>query len=514
MKSSSETSLLKIELVILLLLIIPVYIASAAGGFNCSIMSSGSCGGGNTTVIYLQNDTGGYSNAHAQNVSVGTYDYVICCNSSSTLSYACNEGIFLRLKAAYNFDKCMNITISNAGYSTLTNFPAYINLTYDSEMLPDFRDIRFYDAPCNQGGNSLDYEIENYTTSDRAHVWVRIPSLPAAGKKISIHYKNNTAVSSGENPTGVWDSSYMAVWHMTEVNITDSTSNNNDGNESGGVTYTSSGIIDGADEFDGNDDVIDIDDSTSLSPTSELTVTAWFYPKNDNAAQYPVYKLSSYELSYDDSAYGSNEDFGGSVWNNTNDRIRTNNDSYPTDNWYHIVMTAKSNDEIKLYIDGELKDTTPFSGTIQDSGNKLTIGDYQGGGFAFNGTIDEVRISNTARSADWVNQTFQMVSNQGSFVSFGAKENGSGILKGSHVQRGDYSGPGIIYDVDVCLTADPGYLNCTYVDDSCPGNRECFASMASSNSSTNNKHGLPYRAMRGLQKENMLQGYIRCNRHL
>src|SRR4030042_4126174 len=99
-----------------------------------------------------------------------------------------------------SFDRCMNITITNSGSETLTNFPAYINLTYDSDMQPDFLDIRFYSAGCNNGGTALDYEIENYTTSTNAHTWTRIQSLQSTGTTISVYYKNNTAVTSGENP--------------------------------------------------------------------------------------------------------------------------------------------------------------------------------------------------------------------------------------------------------------------------------------------------------------------------
>jgi len=98
----------------------------------------------------------------------------------------------------------MNITIGNAGTSTLTNFPAYINLTYDSDMQSDYIDLRFYNASCGNDGSLMDYEIESYTGTN-AHIWTRIPSLPTAGTVISVYYMNDTAVSSGENAAGVWE---------------------------------------------------------------------------------------------------------------------------------------------------------------------------------------------------------------------------------------------------------------------------------------------------------------------
>jgi hypothetical protein len=46
----------------------------------------------------------------------------------------------------------------------------------------------------------------------------------------------------------------------------------------------------------------------------------------------------------------------------------------------------------------------------------------------WNGTIDEVRISNTARSTDWLNETYQVVANQTSYVTFGSEENNPPIV--------------------------------------------------------------------------------------
>ena len=36
--------------------------------------------------------------------------------------------------------------------------------------------------------------------------------------------------------------------------------------------------------------------------------------------------------------------------------------------------------------------------------------------------MDEIRISNISRSANWINQSYQIVNNQDNLVSFGIKE--------------------------------------------------------------------------------------------
>jgi hypothetical protein len=489
-KSSAAGGLLFLAAALLaaFMMVYSAHIVSAAGNFSCSIMAS--CGGGNTTVIYMKNDTGGYRNAHAQNVSVATYPYAICCASNSTLSLACDQGVFLKLSsltdahvqrgdysaggnwANSSLDRCMNITIDNASASTLTNFPAYINLTYDSDMLSNFTDIRFYNTSCNNGGSALDYEIENYTLSDRAHVWVKIPSLPSAGTTISVYYKNNTAFGSGENATGVWDSNYVGVWHMTEVNATDSTVNENDGTQNGGVTYTSSGRVDGADDFDGSNDWVNCSNDASLEMgTNDWTISAWIrmlgkqstwagiVEKGGTGTTYEGYWFNYYNESGDIRIYVSNGVERNILESNNNLNL---NDS----NWHHVAVAFDRSYGAYFYVDGASAGSEANASLdgqdITNAAYPFRIG-YNG---YINGTIDEVRVSKTLRSADWINQSYQMVANQESFVAFGDEETA--------------------YNVNACLATTPGTFNCTYVDDACPANRECFASMGGAYPSDNN----------------------------
>jgi|GEM_PF-5964810 len=325
-----------------------------------------------------------------------------------------------------SLERCMNVTIANAGSSTLSNFPAYINLTHDSDMLPDFRDIRFYDSPCNQGGSQLDYEIENYTASDRAHVWVRIPSLPSAGTTISVYYKNSSLVGSGENPIGVWDSNYAGVWHMTEPNATDSTSNSNDGNESGGVIFNTSGRVDGADEFDSGNDYIDCGDHSSIQLGNTGTVEAWlkYTSQGDHAGV-----ISKSDWAGDRNGYTLGI---GAADNTVRGQIADGSgyNSIPTtqalnDNaWHHVVFTWDGS-FLRIYVDGS-SDTTPVAQTLTPVSDvyDLQFGKIASTGYAYyyGGVIDEARISNIPRSADWINQSYQIVADQANVVSFGSEE--------------------------------------------------------------------------------------------
>jgi hypothetical protein len=90
-----------------------------------------------------------------------------------------------------------NITINNTqNTNTLTDYQVAINLTYDSDIQPDFSDIRFTDS--NDG--LLSYWIESKVNSQWAYVWVKVPYIPASSTAtIYVYYGNTTPVTSLSN---------------------------------------------------------------------------------------------------------------------------------------------------------------------------------------------------------------------------------------------------------------------------------------------------------------------------
>ena len=146
MKSSVSNNLLFLEALVItfILLVCSVYFVSAAGNFNCTIITGGTCAAGNTSLIFMENDTGGYLNAHAQNVSVGTYSYEICCNSTSSLYYNCDEGVFLKLNTTTN-SHVQQGDYSGPGIvygidACITADPGYFNCTYVDDSCPADRE--------------------------------------------------------------------------------------------------------------------------------------------------------------------------------------------------------------------------------------------------------------------------------------------------------------------------------------------------------------------------------------
>lgn len=97
-----------------------------------------------------------------------------------------------------------NITINNTlNSNTLTDYQVAINLTYDSNMQPDFSDIRFtwYNST-NNSEVEIPYWIESKLDSQWAYVWVKVPYIPANNyATIYVYYGNITPVTSTGNAT-------------------------------------------------------------------------------------------------------------------------------------------------------------------------------------------------------------------------------------------------------------------------------------------------------------------------
>ncbi len=153
--------------------------------------------------------------------------------------------------------------------------------------------------------------------------------------------------------------------------------------------------------FDGVSDYVDLGTSSVLKPTTELTVELWAQKDNWNQSSTMI---------------GNTQSSGYAIYNNATDLIglvRRNGSyavvSYPTANltngWHHYALTYDGQ-TTKLIIDGTEVDSDNANGTFSISyiGNNTLIGAEAGGvgdnptGLWFDGSIDEVRIWNDART--------------------------------------------------------------------------------------------------------------------
>jgi len=304
----------------------------------------------------------------------------------------------------------------------LTDFPVLVSLDTDADLAAhaqdDFDDILFTDS--NQ--IKLPHEIEDYdNTTGELRAWVKADLADLTDTELYIYYGNNSC-GNQENVNDVWSNGYAMVQHLEESppNDTgvhyDSTSNGNNGtpkNFNGVVGSRTDGIgkINGADEFN-TDDYIDIGNRVT-SAVDNFTVSLWLYPDTDSHSY--LHKIAFYNGD-DDGGWGFglgdvNDTkvmalYGGVAWIDSGYSI-------PSDAWYQIVLVRDSG-TTKFYVNGSQTPNTSLQAPNVPNDHCLIANEF-GQDRYIDDRIDEVRVSTTSRSGQWISTQFSNQGDPGSF---------------------------------------------------------------------------------------------------
>jgi archaellin len=315
--------------------------------------------------------------------------------------------------------------------STLTNFPVPVDISSDTDLAAhaqnDGDDIVFTDS----AGVQLSHEIEYYNgATGELQAWVKIPTLSSSTDTIIYLYYNNTGCINQQNPTGVWDSNYKSVWHLKETGTgvageyLDSTSNNNDGWGGDGVansvpSFSASGKVDGANDFDGSLDFINFTDNSLNLGTGNFTVMVW--EKSDSTSYPNVGVILSNRPNYNPANWQGvifsviNTAFLYTIGNSQATSLNGNIDV--TDNTWHHIAYTRSGTTLEIYVDGSLDTST--NGAIRDitNGKSMYIAyETRADWYHFDGLLDELSVSNSARSPAWIQTTYRVTEDSAGFL--------------------------------------------------------------------------------------------------
>lgn len=255
------------------------------------------------------------------------------------------------------------------------------------------------------GTTELDYERVAWNSGTGAlEIWFKAPD-PESGDDYYLYYGDADQVADRQNATGVWSNNYVGAWHLSEASdaqVFDSTSNNND---SSAQSFNSVGgkIGQAADFVPTDNDQITIPDSVSLDVTS-VTYELWL-------------KLDSFTSEI---RILNRDDLGANriliFWLNGTDELRflmaapntwdvdviTVDANIGTGAWYYITATYPSGGTAEVKVNSVSRGSDAGVGDIKTGTEELYFARDSGGGNELDGQMDEVRISSTARSADWI----------------------------------------------------------------------------------------------------------------
>jgi hypothetical protein len=319
----------------------------------------------------------------------------------------------------------VKITFNNLeGRGVLTNFPAMVKLTpantdsYAGFLGSDGYELRFWnDSALTE---ELNYEIEHFDRGGDSTIWVQVPELT----------QNSTIWASWGDPAytdqaayttngAVWDVNYGGVWHLDEM--TESTSGQYHGTDAG--TASVAGRIGGGRDFvRAEQDSISLpaEAFSGIDATDEVTLSVWTYGDPavlpQNTTLFRGQAGASRELS-------AHVPWGGSIYwdafgfDRINKGAATGEYEGQWNHWGFVKNSAAGTQAI--YLNGALWHSGGGTETYTQVTSFL-LGGSSATTENWDGTMDEFRVSNIARSPDWIWASWiSQGENHDSFAAYG-----------------------------------------------------------------------------------------------
>ncbi len=314
-----------------------------------------------------------------------------------------------------------------SGSGSLSNFPVLISITdtgLRDHALTNGFDIVFTSA---DGTTKLDHEIERYTSaSGELIAWVRVPTLSATTNTTLYMYYGNGTSSNQQNATGVWDSNYQGVWHLNEVsgNRSDSTSKANTLTDVNTVPQTTGQIGYGTSHDNTLPESLTRTNSNLNAEfpgkvaSTAFTASTWVNFDQLNSGH--VHNLIVKGTAVDNFLY---VELKTACFNFGTATCTAANTVTATSTWYYLT-TVYDGTNVSIYVNGVQSGTPRALASLPTGTNLLTIGKREDNTTtrALDGKLDEVRMSNTNRSSDWILTEYNNQLSPGLFHSVGSEE--------------------------------------------------------------------------------------------
>jgi len=329
---------------------------------------------------------------------------------------------------AWGYKQAITIDHTKVSAADQVNFPVLIHITdagnqiFTAKSQSDGDDILFANFDNTQ---KLSHEITKFDKDAKVFTaWVKVPTLSHTEDTIINMYYGNSSCPSQQDVENTWNTNYKGVWHM-DYNWDDSTAGNSDGTAYNGAVFTSGGKIGDAGSFsnDGND-YVDVGAATSYAG-GPASVETWMYSRGPALYDKIFSKVGGFYVDYSTS---------GPRWRfmcyKTDDTLvyAGGNNSVVNNQWNHFVVTwdGTTSSGFNFYLNGSLLGKTTFSnsaGAYSEFGNMYIANDNPAT-VGFYGELDEMRISNTARDANWVATSFNNQNSPSTFYQVGVEVEG------------------------------------------------------------------------------------------
>lgn len=254
--------------------------------------------------------------------------------------------------------------------------------------------------------SGLNYEIVGDTGE---------PDFGCTGGKQPVCMESPTTISPGAGGTTQTSlANGLALYYRfddgTGTTASDSSSNSDDGTLTNGPLWSSAGQIQGTIDFDGSDDFVQAETSSTLNLTNgNFTLAGWFNRDTFTADHTILAKRASTSAS--DTGYivyidDATDRLVFEASDGTDEYELQSSTTFTSTGWHHFTVTwnDSSASDTKIYIDGAL-DTGSTTGTLSDidslsNSSEFRVGAESDGDNPFDGKLDEIRLYSRMLSTD------------------------------------------------------------------------------------------------------------------
>ena len=319
----------------------------------------------------------------ASTIRVGNYD------NQSYIGYLTEVRVSIGVSRYVSSFSTPNIPLPTIEQETAPFAPILLDPLYNNGSVDLFWKNTF-----NGGSYITSFDIEHATLSDMSNaISENLPVSFAIGGTDT--YWNSVALllkADGDNGTTQFTDLSKTTKTITAYGSAQvSTSQSKFG--TGSLSLPSAGSTE-------NSDRLEIASDTSFNfGTSDFTIEAWVYFEGFSNEETIVAKSNNSGGSYRLVCAGASRNL---AFYAESQNVVSSNNVFTTGQWYHVAA-CRTNGTLRLFIDGSEVSSGPMTINLSNNvpltiGNYAIFGSYSSGYEAtFDGFIDEVRITNSAR---------------------------------------------------------------------------------------------------------------------
>lgn len=346
-----------------------------------------------------------------------------------------HEGYYtpINFESGYRFRREISVGASaNTQGGTLVNFPMLFSGTYDfmrgasygGNIYTGF-DYRFEDT----GGNVLPHELESYdNTTGAITAWVQVPAIGASSNaSLYLYYGNSAISSSQQGVSALWGQNYVIVSHMTDAttsSVSDSSRYGNNGTKgAANLPLESAGLINKAQDFAGNTNIITHNFSSTLAfaGNSPITISAWYRPDTAGSTHGRIVTQTN-EILLRRTTFGTAE----LILNTFSTNDRASGGTIPLNEWSYITGSyGGASGSLTVYINGLSVASVFPTGTYGGIPTNFVMNGASPE--SLNGMVDEFRIQNIGRSENWLRAEYNNQISPESFYDVKGEQAGTGV---------------------------------------------------------------------------------------